>query len=90
MCAVTAIPVPEEKPKSIELIKIPLKGDKVRFLAYTFIDFFCLYNILLTLGKSQPHKFLIYLGIYFGNNKHISIFKLYFKLTINNLKYVCY
>lgn len=41
MCAVTAIPVPEEKPKSIELIQIPLKGDKVRFRAYTTIDFCC-------------------------------------------------
>uniref|UniRef100_A0A336MDK5 CSON013443 protein n=1 Tax=Culicoides sonorensis TaxID=179676 RepID=A0A336MDK5_CULSO len=28
MCMATAIPVPEEKPKSIELLKIPLKGDK--------------------------------------------------------------
>lgn len=27
--AVTAVPVPEDRPKSIELLKIPLKGDKV-------------------------------------------------------------
>lgn len=26
---VSAVPVPEEKAKSIELLKIPLKGDKV-------------------------------------------------------------
>lgn len=29
ICFVAAVPVPDGRPKSIELIKIPLKGDKV-------------------------------------------------------------
>lgn len=34
--AVSAVPVPEDKPKSIELLKIPLKGDKVSCVQFVY------------------------------------------------------
>jgi hypothetical protein len=39
LCAVSAIPVPEESPRNIELINLPLKGGKVRKFRFIYVRF---------------------------------------------------
>lgn len=41
VCAIAAVPVPEERPKSIELLKIPLAGDKVSIFSFIIVAMQC-------------------------------------------------
>lgn len=64
LCFVAAVPVPDGRPKSIELIKIPLKGDKVSSSLILSMKSF-VFNYLLHLFYKNVliHFFIIF--IYF-------------------------
>lgn len=55
LCAVAAVPVPELPAQSIDLVKIPLSGDKVSYISRSYT---MLINCNCTANKSRLRIFL--------------------------------